>query len=208
MPSRHIVKQFASDSYYHVYNRGVSGQKIFLDSIDKKYFLNILARHLDPNSTITKSGGLPYQKFNDELELLCYCLMGNHFHLLLFQKDNPTALTAFMRPVLTAYTMYFNRKYKRTGPLFQSIYKSSSISDDSYLLHITRYIHLNPRNYRTYHYSSLSAYLGQPHEPWLQPARILALFEGDNYMVFLEDYIDHKAMFESLKTELANPTSH
>lgn len=204
MPSRNVVKQFDVHSYYHVYNRGVGGQQIFKEAADKQQLLKIIARHLDPSDNSTKNDGSTYRKFNGELELLCYCLMGNHFHLLFYQDEEPRAVTEFMRSILTAYTMYFNRKYKRTGPLFQSVYKSSKISNDSYLVHISRYIHLNPRTYKTYFYSSLAAYLGKQHPVWLNPDKILALFEGDNYMSFLEDYEDHRAMLKSIKHELAD----
>lgn len=206
MPARNIVKQFESDSYYHIYNRGVAKQRIFVDPTDKRQFISILSRHLDEANQTFKSDGVAYRKFNRELEILSYCLMGNHFHLLVYQLQNPQAITDFMRCVLTAYTMYFNHRYKRVGPLFQSIYKSSRISNDGYLLHISRYIHLNPRTYRTYQYSSLAQYLGESSPAWLKPQRILDLFEGDSYMVFLEDYKDRKLVLEAIKSELANVT--
>lgn len=204
MPSRNIIKQFDVHSYYHVYNRGVGGQQIYREAADKQQFLKIIARHLDSSDAATKNDGTAYRKFASDLELLCYCLMGNHFHLLFYQAEDQRALTEFMRSILTAYTMYFNRKYKRAGPLFQSVYKSSKISSDSYLTHISRYIHLNPRTYKTYFYSSLSAYLGKQHPVWLQPEKVLTLFKDSDYMSFLEDYEDHKTMLESLKYELAD----
>ena len=204
MPSRNIVKTYVPHSYYHVYNRGVAKQQIFLEAADKKQFLKIISRHLDPSSTETKLGGTPYRKFNVDLELLCYCLMGNHFHLLFYMADDATALSSLMQSVLTAYTMYFNKKYKRVGTLFQSVFKASRISSDAYLVHISRYIHLNPRRYKTYFYSSLSYYTGKKPPDWMKPDRILSLFEGENYLAFLEDYEEHKAMLDELKYELAN----
>jgi len=203
MPSRNIVKDFAPESYYHIYNRGVAKQPIFLDSRDKQRFLALFERHLSHKESLN-GNGLAYRKFTDDIELLCYCLMGNHFHLLVYQAENVSAITDFMRSVLTAYTMYFNRRHKRVGPLFQSVYKSSRISTDSYLLHISRYIHLNPRGYKSYHYSSLAHYLGTPSPEWLNPNKILDLFAQENYLEFLEDYEDHKASLEEIKYELAD----
>lgn len=204
MPAKNIVKQFESGHYYHIYNRGVAKQKIFLDQTDKRYFTSLFDRHLNPHTSPVDSLNVPYKKFNGDLELLAYCLMGNHFHMLFYLGGDVTAISELMHSLGTAYTMYFNRKYKRVGPLFQGAYKAVRITSDSYLLHISRYIHLNPREYQTYKYSSLSAYLsGQP-EPWLQPHRILDLFEDEDYEVFLEDYKDHKAMLEIIKHELAN----
>lgn len=198
------MREFAPGNYYHVYNRGVAKQSIFLDAADKKKFLSILERHLDPNNTSVRYDGAPYRKFNQGVELLCYCLMGNHFHLLFYLSDDSTAISELIRSVSTAYTMYFNKRYRRVGTLFQGVFKASRISNDSYLQHITRYIHLNPRTYRTYRYSSLPYYLGMPSPSWLNPDRVLKMFEGEDYLLFLEDYEDQKTMLEELKYELAD----
>lgn len=130
--------------------------------------------------------------------------MGNHFHTLFYLGEDVSAISEFMRSIGTSYTMYFNKKYKRVGPLFQGTYKASCVTSDSYLLHISRYIHLNPREYETYKYSSLPAYLSKKSVLWLKPQKILDLFEGDDYMEFMKDYEDHKAMLETLKYELAD----
>lgn len=204
MPAKHVIKEYMPNSYYHVFNRGVAKQLIFLDSHDKDYFLKIVQRHLDPTDKAIKGDGTAYRKFDKDLELLCYCLMGNHFHLLFYQAQDPDAVTGFMRSLATAYTMYFNKKYKRVGPLFQGIFKASRIDTDDYLLHITRYIHLNPRTYKTYHYSSLRNYVGEASVNWLRPARVLSMFNGTNYLAFVSDYEEQRNMLEALKTELAN----
>lgn len=205
MPSRNVIRQYAAHQFYHVYNRGVAKQAIFLDAADKQHFLSILARHLDSNDISTKSDGLPYRKFDKDIELLCYCLMGNHFHLLIYMGEDTASLKSFMQSVLTAYTMYFNKKYHRVGTLFQGVFKASRISNDAYLQHITRYIHLNPRYYKTYHYSSLPYYIGAKTPPsWIKVERTLAMFEGQDYLAFLEDYEDQKSMIDELKYELAD----
>lgn len=204
MPAKNIVKQFTEHSYYHVYNRGVAKQNIFIDQADKRYFLALIDRHLNPQNSKVNKIGMPYRKFDATLELLCYCLMGNHFHFLFHMGESRTAITDFMRSISTAYTMYFNLKYKRVGPLFQGAYKASLITSDPYLLHISRYIHLNPREYNTYKYSSYQDYLNNPRTNWLKPEKILALFEGSNYGSFVRDHEDHKAMLDEIKNELAN----
>lgn len=204
MPSRNIIKTFAPHSYYHVYNRGVAKQPIFIEAADKHHFIKILSRYLDPADQSKKVDGSTYRKFDKEIELLCYCLMNNHFHLLIYQSDSTGAITDFVRSVMTGYTMYFNRKYGRVGSLFQGVYKASHITNESYLLHISRYIHLNPRTYRTYYYSSISHYLGKPAPAWLHPQRVLDLFEGSDYLEFLEDYEDHNVALEEIKYELAD----
>lgn len=206
MPSRNVVKEFAPGQYYHIYNRGVAKQPIFFDSQDKNVFLKILRRHLDPNDESTKNDGAPYRKFNSDLELLSFCLMGNHFHFLIYTLENGESrnVSVFMQSVLTAYSMYFNKRYKRVGTLFQGVFKASHIVSESYLVHITRYIHLNPRTYKTYTYSSIRYYLGHDSAVWLKHQRVLDLFEGSSYLEFLEDYEGQKAMLEEIKSELAD----
>lgn len=203
MPAKNSRKILVSHHYYHVYNRGVAKQPIFLDAADKKKLLDIFARHLDPDREDVRDDGKPYEHFED-LELLCYCLMGNHFHLLFYVNDDAEALKQCLQQVMTAYAMYFNKKYKRVGPLFQGVYKASMILNEGYLLHISRYIHMNPRRYKTYYYSSLRYYTQVRGEPrWLKPQRVLNLFEGYDYVHFLEDYEDTRNTLHEVKAELA-----
>src|SRR5690349_16275253 len=140
MPSRNILRQFVPDACYHVYNRGVSRQTIFHESEDYAVFLNLLKRYLDVEP-IRDPKGREYSSLRGEVELLAYCLMPNHFHLL-FYLHEPDAITRLMRAVTGAYTIFYNKKYKRIGPLFQSRFKASHILDEAYLLHISRYIHM------------------------------------------------------------------
>jgi putative transposase len=205
MPSKNVVKNYVPASYYHLYNRGVAKQTVFHDSQDKKHFLKIVARHLDPLNTETRYDNVGYKKFDEELELLCYCIMGNHFHMLVYLAEGDSAVREFMRSLLTAYTMYYNKKYNRVGPLFQGVFKASRVESDAYLQHISRYIHLNPRNYRTYHYSSFKNYLGRPSEPWLKVDKITQLFENSKkYADFVADHEEYMRMMDVLKAQLAD----
>ncbi len=205
MPARNTVKHYSSNAYYHIYNRGVAKQSIFLDSEDKKYFLKIVARHLDPSNTDQRYDGVVYKKYNASLELLSYCLMGNHFHMLFYMGDDITSLQNFVQSSLTAYTMYFNKKYKRVGPLFQGVFKASKISSDAYLIHISRYIHLNPRRYKAYYYSSLQYYVSKESPAWLKPQKIISLFTSPKeYMKFIEEYDDTTITQDDFEQELAN----
>ena len=203
MPSRNVLKQDAPDSYYHVYARGNSRRKIFVDEADYKMFLKLLRRYLAAEEA-KNAVGISYPNFYNKLELLCFCLMPNHLHLLLYQHQQG-AMTELMRSLLTSYSMYFNKKYKRSGSLFESRFKASRISTDSYLEHITRYIHLNPREWRTYEYSSLQYFLHQNHDTWIRPARVVENYSsGQEYIKFMEDYEENKNMLDILKDELAN----
>lgn len=202
MPSRNLVRAYASDSYYHIYNRGVNKRKIFLDSDDFAVFLNLLKRYLDSKPT-KDNKGREYEWLHRRIELLAFCLLPNHFHLLIYQHD-PKAVTRLMVGVLTSYTGYFNKKYKRLGPLFQSAYKASRINNEEYLMHISRYIHLNPTEYKSWEFSSLSYFLGNKQAGWVSPQRVLDMFEKEEYPGFLKDYEGYKKTLDEIKRELAN----
>jgi putative transposase len=111
---------------HHVIVRGIEKRDIFADDADKERFVARLSTLLTKGST----------------KCFAWSLMTNHFHLLLM----PTAvsLSETMRRLLTAYAVYFNRKYQRSGHLFQNRYKSILCEDEPYFLELVRYIHLNP----------------------------------------------------------------
>jgi putative transposase len=84
-----------------------------------------------------------FRRENPLVNIVAYCIMPNHFHLLLEQRiDN--GITKFLQKMTTSYTMYFNKKYKRTGALIQGVFKRSNIKSDTRLLEMSRYIHANP----------------------------------------------------------------
>jgi putative transposase len=203
MPRRNVLKVDVPDCYYHIYARGNNRAKIFIDGRDYAVFLNLLKRYLSREQQQDKLGAL-YPHLFGRLELLCFCLMPNHFHLLIYQAETG-AMSALMRGVMTSYSRYFNKKYGRTGPLFESRYKASLIHSQQYLDHITRYIHLNPGNWRNYPYSSLPFYMGRQSAEWVMPERILELFKSSqDYSEFVADYEDYKSMLQAIKHELAN----
>lgn len=196
MPSKNTIKTYDSDAFYHVYNRGAGEQKIFADALDRQKFLALFRRHL-----LDEEGDELYPKY--DVEVVAYCLMGNHFHLLLWQGADPEAITGLMRSVATSYAMYFNRRHKRQGHVFQSIFRASHITSDAYLAHISRYIHLNPDRYRTYKWSSLREYLGERHDEIVHPERVLDM-PPDRYLEFLAEYTDRRAQLKEIQSQLAN----
>ncbi len=195
MPSRNTVRQYDAPAYYHVYNRGAGGSYIFRDAQDKYKFLSLVQRYLSHDSQYEK-----YPTF--DIELIAYCVMGNHFHLLLFQEHDLEAITKLMRSVSTSYSMYYNLKYRSHGHVFQSVFKAARITNESYLAHITRYIHLNPETYLTYKWSSLRYYMGEQPPDWVNPARLLDM-TSIQYKKFLEDYEDRKKLLKEVKDQLA-----
>lgn len=181
--------------------------KIFQDSQDYSVFLNLLKRHLS-KKPIKDNKGREYPWFAKQISLEAFCLMPNHLHLLLYQTDQ-TGLTQLMQSIMPAYVRYFNKKYHRYGPLFQGIYKASMIYTDSYLDHISRYIHLNPKNYKTYKWSSLPYYTSNKKAEWLEPGRIRGMFKTNReYEEFMADYAEYKEILDEIKHELADQKSY
>lgn len=202
MPSRNRVKRWVPEQVYHLYNRGNNKQEIFLDEEDYTVFLNLLKRHLSSRQAADRYGRI-YPNWYGDIELLAFCLMPNHYHILAYQTSD-VAITKLMSSVTTSYSGYFNKKYNRIGRLFQDTFKASHIDEDSYWQHISRYIHLNPRDWRKWEWSSLSYYLGHKQAEWVRPTRVLECFEGDSYENFVSDYEGQKEILDELKHLLAN----
>ncbi len=202
MPGRNTHKIFIADHFYHLYNRGWNLGKIFHEPSDYEYFENLLQRHisLDP---VQDSRGREYIHMRENIELNAYCLMPNHFHILVYIRDNMAA-TKLMSSVMTAYTMYFNRKYKRRGPLYENRFKAVIILRDEQLMHITRYIHLNKADYKTWPWSSYYDYLSKKPRDWIAPQPILELFSSNEaYAEFVDDYAELQRERDNIKRELA-----
>lgn len=135
----------AKREIYHIYNRGVDKRNIFLNTRDYQRFIKSLVVF---NDIKTLNG----QHFNDLIDnrskdplvnIIAYCLMPNHFHLLIEQRTDD-GITKFLQKLTTSYTMYFNFKNKRTGALIQGVFKRSHIKTNPRLLEMSRYIHSNP----------------------------------------------------------------
>jgi len=193
---------YAEEAYYHIYNRGVAKQHIFKDEKDYVVFLSLLKRHLN-NEPAKDELGREYPNFHDDVQLLAFCLMPNHFHLFVFQHDK-NAITKLLRSVCTAYTMYFNRRYERVGHLFQGRFKASIITNDAYLIHISRYIHLNPDKHMGWEFSSLPYYLKIKQASWINPQPILELFDDSSYLDFIKDFAGHRQSLVDISSALAD----
>ena len=138
---------FAPEEYFHIYNRGTDKRKIFDDQKDYQRFTESLYLF---NSTervvlrlIPKKDRFIYDREETIVDIGAYCLMPNHFHLLVRAK-NDNGVSSFMEKIQTAYSMYFNKKYKRSGSLFEGPFKAQHVSRDEYLKYLFAYIHLNP----------------------------------------------------------------
>lgn len=194
MPAKNVIRVDVENGYYHVYNRGVEKRLIFQDEQDCKVFLNYLKEYLSPvpdvtnlkKQTFTINGsvykGFPHapRNYNGKVELIAYCLMPNHFHLLVHQIEKGM-VSNLLRSLCTRYSMYFNKKYKRVGPLLQGPYRSIAVNEENYLLHLSKYIHLNPYKYFDNledAFSSYGEYIGLRKTDWVKSNVILQYFDN------------------------------
>lgn len=133
--------------YYHIYNRGVEKRNIFLDKSDRERFVKLLYVANGNKPLVFKLvQGLPLDKVDvgkKKVAIIAYTLMPNHFHVLA-KEIIESGISDFMEKLLTAYAMYFNKKYKRVGPLFQGTFKAQHVERDEHLKYLFAYIHLNP----------------------------------------------------------------
>jgi putative transposase len=146
MPLRKI--SFVDGEYYHIYNRGNSKQRIFRDKNDYVRFIGLLfacnsSKNFKIDNLNKKESLLNAPRGNQIVYIGAYCLMPNHFHILITDTGEGN-ISKFMQKVITAYVMYYNKKYQRSGSLFEGKFKAEYASDDRYLKYLFSYIHLNP----------------------------------------------------------------
>src|SRR3989338_28968 len=215
--------------FFHTLNRGVDKRNIFLDDKDRFRFVHDLYEFNDQNRVFdvgyraNKSLDIASQDMKKKRKLLvdlhCFCLMGNHYHLLLSPRVE-NGISRFMKKLNMGYAKYFNQKYKRKGALFEGRYKSVAINTESHFIHIPYYIHLNPLDFvspdwrnrtiknskaaieflENYRWSSFLDYLGRKNFPSItNRSFLLKFFKGTgNHRVEVLNWI--KGMdFNSIK---------
>ena len=176
MPFR--INHSYSNQYYHVYNRGNNRNEIFFEIRNYFYFLEKIKIN-----------------FSSDLDLLAYCLMPNHYHLLIkISKDY--SLEKAMQKISTGYTRAINKAYSRTGHLFEGRYRNKIIPGDDYLIHLCRYIHLNPvranlvKSAEQWRFSSYLDYIGKKDDSIVNNEMI------SNYFNTIESFIDFHQTFQ------------
>ena len=142
--------KFSVGEFYHLYSRGTEKRKIFISDKDYERFLALIYvcnntgnLHLSDYPKANLKNLLELERKNQLVDIGVYCLIPNHFHILIKEKIE-NGISIFMHKLLTAYTMYFNKKYERTGILFQSRFQAIHVNNDNYLKYLFAYIHLNP----------------------------------------------------------------
>lgn len=220
---KRIQASISTDTYWHIYNRGFEKRLIFKNARDyERFILTIFAcraesTYPDLSRLHSKSISLEAKvalinEFVDGdpewVDIICFCAMPNHFHLLLFEKA-PGGISKFIQRVENGYTKYFNIKYDRTGYLLGSSFHRILVDRNEYLLHLSRYIHRNPieilssvRDLINYPWSSYQDFVIK--NRWgkgLSPAVVLDQFRnGDEYKNYvsedLREEIDPKYLLD------------
>ncbi len=191
MASRYERKLFLAHSIYHAFSRGVNKADIFHSPEDYDFFTESLMLYLLPKEELIEhlykqgysqkkilhlSSKVAHLKnYANEVSLIAYCLMPNHFHLLL-EQGKKTSMTNFMKSLLIRYSMYYSRKYEHIGPLFQGRYKAINVLSETYFRIVFNYIHENPRSLQSFHnnpqdypWSSMRGYNGDnAQQSWIK----------------------------------------
>lgn len=198
MPANKLPSVRADETYLHIYNKGALGRVIFRDSEDYDVFLSFLKEYLlkagdleSKKKAFTVNGkvfkGTPHQPKNyfGQVELVCYILASTHFHLVLHQHK-AGSVARFMRSLATRYSMYFNKKYKQAGALFDRSYKAAEVTDTTSLLHLTAHLHTtHPESTHT----SYTDFIGKTRTPWLSHKDIMVITNATpHYHHFVEKY--------------------
>lgn len=208
MPGR--LTPLVNDQIYHIFNRGVDKHDVFLQPRD---YLRFQRTFFYYQFTGPKPKFSAFQKFklntykpisgSKLVDILCYCLMPNHFHFLVRQKTD-RGIAKFISQLTNSYTKYVNTKYGRIGPLFQGVFKSVIVESDEQFMHLSRYIHLNPivtgisSNLNKYQWSSYPEYVSS--NIICSTKEILDMFPSkEKYKDFINDQIEFGKGLEKLK---------
>lgn len=219
MPARKFP--LAIDQYYHIFNRGINKQPIFLglkdyqralDLLDFYSFATVKLRFskflLLPREERTIFWEKLRKEKNKLVEIVAFCLMPNHFHFQLQQKKD-NGISKFMATFQNSYTRYFNTKYKKIGPILQGQCKAVRVEDDEQFIHLTRYIHLNPYtsyivkdkdDLETYPWSSFPEYIGKVSTVVCNKDIIVERFKDiTNYRTFVFNQADYQRELGKIK---------
>lgn len=209
---------FATGQYYHIFNRGIVRQPVFLTKKDYERFLLTLDfyRFSNPPVRLSRFLQLPEEERekiqkqvkekNKLVKILCFSLLPNHYHLLLKQTQN-IGISKYLSKLTNSYTRYFNIKRKRVGDLFEGVFKAVLIETDEQLIHLSRYIHLNPlvsyvvndKEFLAYPWTSLRDYLGED-SGLVETKTILDFFKiKGEYKQFVLDQVEYAKKLEAIK---------
>lgn len=198
---------FFTDGYYHIYNRGVDKRMVFQRYGHYLRFLTTIRTILKTGSATQRLSYNQSLALNSKINILSYCFMPNHYHFLVHQIEDG-GITEFMHKLDTSYTKYFNLNSHRTGRLFEYTFKAKIIESDELLLHVSRYIHLNPviahlvELPQEWKWSSYREYFDIESHPICQTEQILSFFPAvDEYKKFIHDQIAYARLLKDTENE-------
>jgi putative transposase len=207
-----------TDEYYHVFNRGVARNSVFLNKRDYEQAMLALSYYsfmqLPMKLSRIKELSVEDRGFILEnlrknkkcAEIISFVFMPNHFHFLVKQTVDE-GISTFLSNFTNSYTRYFNTKYDRVGPLFQGTFKAVHVETDEQLLHLSRYIHLNPvtsfviheKDFLSYRWSSLRFYVNEG-SSLVETKPVLSNFKSANdYKNFVLDQVDYAKKLQKIK---------
>jgi len=204
-------RKFEEGGIYHIYNRGVEKRITFIDDRDYKRFLNQLAYYQQRDRT-DKYSRIKF-KISDRdepllFDVICYCLMPNHFHLLARARDSKGISEGLSR-FINAYTKAFNTRHNRVGSLFQGSFKSVKVNSEAQLLQVYRYILLNPfvaqlvDDPQNYSWSSVQEFYREAQPKICDLNTIKDIFrDKESIMKFITDYNDYAARIHMSRKQL------
>ncbi len=206
---------FANQEFYHIYNLGVEKRVVFENQHDLQRFLDTLTYYTNKNNkprfsfrnreTAKKENEVPSETL---VEIVAYCFMPNHFHLLLKQvSDNGVSM--FLSKATNSYTKYFNKKYRRVGPLFQGTFKAVQIKSGEELVSLSRFIHLNPltgfivKDLSRFPFSSYLEYINSNSRSICKKDYILQHFQNpQEYEQFVHNPEDYPKSVKEMEKQL------
>ena len=204
------VRSFFKGGIYHVFNRGVEKRTIYLDGRDYRRFLETLVYYQQVTETLRRfaRAGFTVERRQPpyRFKIIAYCLMANHFHLMLEQVEEG-GITNGLGQILNSYTKYFNTRYHRVGHLFQGRFQAVPVKTDEQFVHLARYIMINPHvagfvsDISAYPWSSAQEYFVDRREKICHQQKLLEYFSGDvgRMKQFMTDHMDYSRQLELIK---------
>lgn len=204
---------FKKGEFYHIFNKSISNYGIFKKNIEKERFITALDYYNKKEGQMSLSVYLNKigEYFPDlysngithVVKFICHCIMPDHYHLLI-KIINDDFLSKYVSDVENSFTRYFNFKFNRKGPLWQSRFKSVRIESNEQLLHVSRYIHLNPTTSNLvsspedWPYSSYSTYINDKDFLKMNMPEI-SISNSKIYKSFVQNQIDYQKRLKTIK---------
>lgn len=173
--------RYFTNRVFHVWGRAIDDMQSFPERRDKRAFLERIERYMSPRE-IRDTNYRPYRKLIEKAEVLAFCVLDNHYHLLILQKQEG-GLIDLMKPLLTSYGRYFNDTHGRRAQIFESPYSVRALDDHEDVRHMIMYVHTNHEVIGpNYEFCSHREYVGERTTDWVASRLGLALFKSaDEY---------------------------